>query len=33
MQHVLKRQFEGIGKKLEVLVTFIIFEEKRKVTI
>jgi hypothetical protein len=33
MQHVLECQFEGIKKEFKVLVWFIIFEEKKKVTI
>jgi len=33
MQHVLEHQLEGIKKKLKVLVWFVIFEEKGKITI
>jgi hypothetical protein len=33
MRHALERQLEGIKKKLEVLVQFVIFEEKWEVTI
>ncbi len=30
MRHALERQLERIGKKLEVLVWFIVFEESKK---
>jgi hypothetical protein len=33
MQHALERQLEGIIIKLEVLIWFIIFEEKLEVSI
>jgi hypothetical protein len=33
MWHALDWPFEGIKRKLEVLVWFVVFEEKREVTI
>jgi hypothetical protein len=33
MQHVLERQLERIGKKLEALVWLIVFEEKQEIAI
>jgi hypothetical protein len=33
MWHALERQFEGVERKLEDLVWFIIFKEKRKIAI